>query len=550
MKNYLLFFIVIILILISFSLGEEKSTLLFVGDYNFPPLEYLDSEGNPRGFSVDIVHELSKRINRKIEIKLVPWRETVKLLDSGKVDGIELMRVTEERKKKYDFVTYLESFSIIVVPVDSEIHNFIDLKKNKVAVLDQDVAHIFLMDMVQTIPCTSSEEVLKKVLGGEAEAGVINYYVAKWVIARNGWNDKLKILPDKLFTNYSGIALPKGSPYLLEIKRGIDEIIKSPLYMDLLRKWFGEEIFLRLELKRKETKYQWLIYLISLLVITSLGIIASRQYLKKEVKRQTFEIRELLKENERKYNELIISYNFLKEISNRSVEEIEKLLWEKLKDLFPEHNVKIYKRIKDEFFLLYPQTSKEDLRIKVEDIDKVCPDGLYVTLEGKVFYLLYYEKDIPPGVFDLLIEEFKYTLENILVKEKLEKEKKISNFVNLFQIRIEEGPFLESLLREILDLVDADAGSIMVYDEEDNLLRIVAGIGLPEEVIRNTVLRIGEGIAGWVAEYREPLVLEDVYKDRRFVIIEPRFEIKSSICYPLIHENKLVGVLNINSLRR
>jgi len=89
----------------------------------------------------------------------------------------------------------------------------------------------------------------------------------------------------------------------------------------------------------------------------------------------------------------------------------------------------------------------------------------------------------------------------------------------------------------------------MGYDEDDNVLRIVASFGLPQEVVENTVLRMGEGIAGWVAQHREPLILEDVYKDKRFVIIEPRFNIKSSICYPLIYNNKLVGVLNINSLK-
>lgn len=46
-----------------------------------------------------MVQELSKRINKKIEIRLVPWNKAVELLDSRKVDGVQFMRINEERKK-------------------------------------------------------------------------------------------------------------------------------------------------------------------------------------------------------------------------------------------------------------------------------------------------------------------------------------------------------------------------------------------------------------------------------------------------------------------
>jgi len=198
------------------------------------------------------------------------------------------MRVTEERKKRYDFITYLESFSVIVVPVNSTIHNFMDLKERKVGVFNLDVAQLFLTDITSTILYKSSYEVLLGVLKGEVDAGVINYYTAKWLITQNNWNDKLKILPDKLFTNYAGIALPKGSPYFLILKKGIDEIIKSPQYIYLLQKWFGEEVLLRLEIKKKESQTQWLLILLSILLFISLIIFFERKVLKKRGRETNF----------------------------------------------------------------------------------------------------------------------------------------------------------------------------------------------------------------------------------------------------------------------
>lgn len=546
MKKLFLLILIIILITI-LSSSKEKEDLTFAGDFNLPPIEYLDSQGNPKGFAVDIVNELSKKINKKIEIKLVPWEKALELLNTGKVDGVEFMRITEERRKRYDFVPYFESFSVIVVPITSPVNNFMDLKYKKVGVFSLDVAHIFLKDITQTIPYESSKDVLLGILRREVDAGVINYYVAKWLITQNNWNDKLKILPDKLFTNYSGIALPKGSPYFLSIKKGIDEIIKSPKYTDLLQKWFGEEILLRLEIKKKESQTQGLLILFSILAFVFLWILGSRRYLKKEVERQTKEIRKLLEENKRKYEELIIGYNFLRDVSNKSIQDTERIFYEKLKGLFPENNIKILKRINGEFMTLYPE--EKSLKIKFEDLENASLNKIYLSIEDKIQYVICYEKEIPEGIFDLLVEEFRHTVEDINLKKSFEREKEISEIIDFFSQKIEKVPFLEGILKRVLNILDADAGSIMAYDEDENTLKIIASWGLPKDVVENTVLRMGEGIAGWVAQHREPLILEDVYKDRRFLIIEPRFDIKSSICYPLIHNNKVVGVLNINSLR-
>jgi|GEM_PF-4601265 len=54
--------ILIIIIITSLSLGEEKNNLILAGDFNLPPIEYLDSQGVPKGFAVEIVNELSKKI--------------------------------------------------------------------------------------------------------------------------------------------------------------------------------------------------------------------------------------------------------------------------------------------------------------------------------------------------------------------------------------------------------------------------------------------------------------------------------------------------------
>ncbi|HEX6383986.1 MAG TPA: GAF domain-containing protein, partial [Anaerolineae bacterium] len=59
-------------------------------------------------------------------------------------------------------------------------------------------------------------------------------------------------------------------------------------------------------------------------------------------------------------------------------------------------------------------------------------------------------------------------------------------------------------------------------------------------------LKRGQGIAGWVAEHRQPLIINDVYADKRFYSLVDRqsgFQTHSMICIPLQVEERVIGVL-------
>jgi len=65
-------------------------------------------------------------------------------------------------------------------------------------------------------------------------------------------------------------------------------------------------------------------------------------------------------------------------------------------------------------------------------------------------------------------------------------------------------------------LLRTGIGSLMLIDKETNMLEIVAARGLPEEVVNNTHIPIGKGIAGKVAEEGEPILCENIETDKRF----------------------------------
>jgi GAF domain-containing protein/nitrogen-specific signal transduction histidine kinase len=107
---------------------------------------------------------------------------------------------------------------------------------------------------------------------------------------------------------------------------------------------------------------------------------------------------------------------------------------------------------------------------------------------------------------------------------------------------------LNRTLALLNDAIGAEQGTIMLLNAEDNLLHYRAGYGyLTEKVAgggRGFKLKIGEGLAGWVVERREPALISDLLSDPRWVQTNvSSLEHRSAIAMPLLVAEDVIGVL-------
>lgn len=107
---------------------------------------------------------------------------------------------------------------------------------------------------------------------------------------------------------------------------------------------------------------------------------------------------------------------------------------------------------------------------------------------------------------------------------------------------------LNTIMQKISELFKVKNWSLLLIDEEKNELYFEIAVGIDLEKVKDIRLKIGEGIAGWVAKHRVPLVIPDVQKDRRWtdkVDRAAQFDTKSLVCVPLISKEKLLGVIEL-----
>ncbi len=108
---------------------------------------------------------------------------------------------------------------------------------------------------------------------------------------------------------------------------------------------------------------------------------------------------------------------------------------------------------------------------------------------------------------------------------------------------------MERLLDRTLVHLNSEIGSILVV-EPDNTLRILLARGLPDDVVRDTRIQIGESISGYVARQAESLLVEDVESDARFQRRNrERYYTNSFISTALCFQGSVRGVINVNNKR-
>lgn len=112
---------------------------------------------------------------------------------------------------------------------------------------------------------------------------------------------------------------------------------------------------------------------------------------------------------------------------------------------------------------------------------------------------------------------------------------------------------LPLLMRMAQDVTGATASSILLHDAARGVLRFTLAMnentaGVQEILRKNLELRLGQGLAGWVAEHREPVLVRDAHTDPRFFSSADKvtgFSTTSLLCVPILHEEELLGVAQV-----
>jgi len=107
---------------------------------------------------------------------------------------------------------------------------------------------------------------------------------------------------------------------------------------------------------------------------------------------------------------------------------------------------------------------------------------------------------------------------------------------------------LRTIMEKINEFLRPDTWSLLLMDQNTNELYFQIATGVGAEALRDVRIKVGQGIAGWVAQSGEVVVVPDTSKDSRFfaqIDEKTRMETRSIVAVPVRFRDQCLGVIEL-----
>lgn len=275
------------------------------GDHAYPPYEFVDDDGLPTGFIVDLTYAIAEVMGFQVEIRLGDWHEMRRALKEGEVDILQGVAYIEERLEELDFTPpHSTIYQSIWTRTGSPIKTLQDLHGKEVIVMRDSVMHEFMvsqMPEVTLITTNSLRDALQLLASGEHHCALVSKLPGEY-LKREGGLTNIQPIARSLVEQPYSFAVRKGNHALVErFSNGLVILKESGRYQQIYNTWLGVLEPPRLSWRRV-LEYSALV-VVPLLMILAATVLWSRT-LKIKVDERTAQLSQEVKERKRAVEEL------------------------------------------------------------------------------------------------------------------------------------------------------------------------------------------------------------------------------------------------------
>jgi len=230
----------------AFPAGAQETgrqTILARGDDSYPPYEFLDGQGNPSGFNIDLFKAVAGVMGLHVDIKLGPWNEVRQDLEQGRIDVITGMFYSRRRDELVDFSTpYIWVSYALFVRDGSGPGSLEEAKGAEVIVQRGDMGDDYitrqhLASKITRVP--NPEAALRLLASSEHDCAFLPRLQGLYLANKQGLDNIQAVGPPVLPRKYC-FAVKEGDQALLALlNEGLSVIKQSGEYGRIYQKWFG-----------------------------------------------------------------------------------------------------------------------------------------------------------------------------------------------------------------------------------------------------------------------------------------------------------------------
>jgi len=300
--QYKLLFFIICMMLIAFmsptfvshaeSYDVLRPKIVFGDDLNYPPYAFLDKNGNPTGFSVELAIAVGNAMGYDVEIKLDEWSKTRVALENGDIDAISGMFYSKERESLYNFTTkHSVTNGEIFTNSNIKIDTLEDLRNKTIVVQRGDIVGEYLQSLnlnIVLIEVGTIQEALSLIENGTYDYSGLLQLPGLYEIEHNKFK---KIISQNLnlIPNDYCMAVRKDNEDLALLLNGGLKIVKATgEYQAIYDKWLG--VYEEKNIPDLIREYRWFLGFIAILVLV---LVVFNYTLRNAVKKRTHELQSM-----------------------------------------------------------------------------------------------------------------------------------------------------------------------------------------------------------------------------------------------------------------
>lgn len=214
------------------------------GDRDYPPYEFLDKDGQPAGYNVDLTRAIAEVMGMRVEFRLGAWDEMRTALATGEVDILQGMSFSEERLLEADFTPphTMVNHAIFARKGSPAVSSLEDLRGSSVALHKGGIIHDTIRNMGfehDLILTETPADALRLLAAGRCDYAVTAMLPGISII-REHKLDNLEVASSAVFSVRYGYAVKKGNEVLLaRFSEGLAILDQTGKYDDIRHKWLG-----------------------------------------------------------------------------------------------------------------------------------------------------------------------------------------------------------------------------------------------------------------------------------------------------------------------
>jgi polar amino acid transport system substrate-binding protein len=226
------------------TLPREEKVIVVGGNRDYPPYEFIDAEGNPAGYNIDLSKAIANVMGMKVAFQLGAWVDVRKALDAGRIDVLQGMSFSEGRSKVVDFSIphTVVNHSVFARKGTPRVQSLEDLQGKGIAFHNLGFIHDFLIEKgirANFVLTDTQADALRQVAAGKVEYAVVASLPAAYIIKEHHLSNVVPVAKSIVSVKYC-YAVKKGNTELLaKFNEGLAILKQTGQYQAIYDKWLG-----------------------------------------------------------------------------------------------------------------------------------------------------------------------------------------------------------------------------------------------------------------------------------------------------------------------